>query len=102
MVIFYKLIMPALLNVKLFNQGSLDERENRDVKGLYEKARKGEIKQFTGISAPYEVPVKPELIINTENYSIDECVDMAIKYLSSLGALCCDLDESEIVWFLFY
>ncbi len=83
--------------IEVYCECSLNECENRDVKGLYAKARRGEIKAFTGISAPYEVPEKPELVINTENYTVDECVDMVIKYLGNLGALCCDLDESEIV-----
>ncbi len=63
------------------------------MKGLYKKARRGEIKEFTGISAPYEIPVNPELTIDTENHTIDECVDMIVNYLDSIGALRCDLNE---------
>lgn len=46
----------------------------RDVKGLYEKARKGEIKNFTGISAPYEAPENPDILVNTENTSVEDNV----------------------------
>jgi adenylylsulfate kinase len=53
----------------------LEVCEARDVKGLYAKARKGEIKNFTGIDAPYEEPVNPDFIIMTENKTVEECVD---------------------------
>lgn len=56
--------------------------EQRDVKGLYKKARAGEIKDFTGISSPFESPVKPEIEINTSAMSIDESVDKIVKYIS--------------------
>lgn len=52
---------------------SLEECENRDVKGLYKKARKGEIKDFTGIDAPYEAPENADIVIETENKTIEEC-----------------------------
>ena len=55
--------------------------EERDTKGLYAKARAGEIKEFTGISSPYEAPEQPELNINTGNSSLDSCVDQVIDYL---------------------
>jgi len=48
--------------------------EARDVKGMYARARRGEIADFTGISAPYEAPLKPELIVRTAEFSLDECV----------------------------
>lgn len=53
----------------------------RDVKGLYKKARAGEIKEFTGIDDPYEAPNSPELIIDTSNCSPKEAVNIIIKYL---------------------
>lgn len=59
----------------------LNECEKRDVKGLYHKARNGEIKEFTGISAPYEEPVAPELIIETDRESLEQSVDKIIKFL---------------------
>ena len=55
--------------------------EERDTKGLYAKARAGEIKEFTGISSPYEAPEHPELSINTGHVSIESCVDQVIHYL---------------------
>jgi adenylylsulfate kinase len=51
--------------------------EKRDVKGLYQKARAGEIKNFTGIDAPYEPPIDPQIEIHTENKTIEACVDQA-------------------------
>jgi adenylylsulfate kinase len=58
---------------------SIEECERRDTKGLYKKARKGEIKNFTGISSPFEAPKNPDLIINTENKSIKESGDLLLK-----------------------
>lgn len=55
--------------------------EQRDVKGLYAKARAGEIKDFTGVSSPYEPPVEPELVLNTSWQSLQECVDKVIALL---------------------
>lgn len=57
--------------------------EQRDPKGLYEKARKGEIKQFTGIDSPYEEPVQPELIIDTAEQSVEESVEAILTYLQT-------------------
>lgn len=56
--------------------------EERDVKGLYQKARKGEIKNYTGISAPYEEPLHPDLVVNTSEQSLDECVDLILEILA--------------------
>lgn len=56
--------------------------EERDPKGLYARARKGEIENFTGISAPYEEPIKPDMIINTDNLSIDEEVAQVVLNLN--------------------
>jgi adenylylsulfate kinase len=65
----------------------LEVCENRDVKGLYQRARKGEIADFTGISSPYEEPENAELIINTSELSIEESVAEVIKMLDSKGLL---------------
>ncbi|MDX1478469.1 MAG: adenylyl-sulfate kinase [Saprospiraceae bacterium] len=54
--------------------------EQRDVKGLYARARRGEIRDFTGIDAPYEAPESPALEIKTENRTVEECVDMIITH----------------------
>ncbi len=68
--------------VEVYVNTSIQECERRDVKGLYKKARAGEIKNFTGISAPYEVPVHPDVEVNTEDLSIDESVKKIIKYIT--------------------
>jgi adenylylsulfate kinase len=59
--------------------------EQRDVKGLYKKARAGEIKEFTGISAPYEAPTKAELTINTAGQSVEESAKQILAYLEKQG-----------------
>lgn len=61
----------------------LEECERRDVKGLYEKARNGEITQFTGIDDPYETPENPELSIDTTHISIEDGVERVLNFLSS-------------------
>jgi adenylylsulfate kinase len=61
--------------------------EERDVKGLYRKARAGEIPEFTGISAPYEAPEKPELVLRTDRQSVGESVDQILDYLAAQGHL---------------
>ena len=58
----------------------LDICEARDPKGLYKKARASEILNFTGISAPYEAPISPELRINTHKQAIDESINQLIAY----------------------
>lgn len=59
----------------------MDECRKRDPNGLYKKAHAGLIKDFTGLSSPYEVPEKPELIIDTQSLSVQESVDMLEKFL---------------------
>lgn len=61
--------------------------EQRDVKGLYKKARSGQIQHFTGISSPYEPPEKPELQIDTGQKTLDDCVDQVIELLTMRGIL---------------
>ncbi|MDQ0269732.1 adenylyl-sulfate kinase [Cytobacillus purgationiresistens] len=67
--------------IEVYIKCSLQECENRDPKGLYKKARSGEIKHFTGIDQPYEEPVSPNLIINTDAHSILESADLLYSYL---------------------
>lgn len=67
--------------VEIYIKCSIEACEARDPKGLYEKARKGIIKDFTGISSPYEEPLQPELIVDTEKHSIEECVEQIVQYL---------------------
>ena len=67
--------------VEVYINASVSTCEKRDVKGLYKKARKGEIKDFTGISAPFEAPENPELEINTSELSIEESVQKVLDYI---------------------
>lgn len=67
--------------VEVFVDCPLDVCEERDTKGLYKKARAGEIKEFTGISAPYEPPLTPEVTVNTAALSIEECAQAVVDAL---------------------
>lgn len=67
--------------IEVFVDCPVEVCETRDVKGLYKKARDGEIKNFTGISAPYEAPAKPEVTVNTNNETPSESVQKIISYL---------------------
>lgn len=67
--------------IEIFINTPLEICEARDVKGLYKKARRGEIKGFTGIDAPYEVPPSPDLEVPTENLSVDESAGMIYDYV---------------------
>ncbi|CAI8011797.1 Adenylyl-sulfate kinase, partial [Geodia barretti] len=71
--------------VEVFVDCPLDVCEERDTKGLYKKARAGEIKEFTGISAPYEPPLNPEVTVNTAALSIEECAQAVVKTLVKAG-----------------
>ena len=67
--------------IEIFCDCSLEICESRDVKGMYAKARRGEIKEFTGISSPYERPENPEMIIETGKLNLEQCVEMILTYL---------------------
>lgn len=71
--------------IEVFVKCSLEECERRDPKGLYEKARAGEIKDFTGIDAPYEEPVNPELVIENDQQDIGTSVNQVIDFLRERG-----------------
>ncbi|MFP7200169.1 adenylyl-sulfate kinase [Lysinibacillus halotolerans] len=71
--------------IEVYVKCSVEECERRDPKGLYEKARKNEIKNFTGISAPYEAPDNPEIVVDSEQYSIEECTEQLINFLVEKG-----------------
>jgi len=73
--------------VEVFVNAPLDICERRDVKGLYKKARSGEIKNFTGIDDPYEKPEDPDIILNTADESIEESVEKIISFLKSKNFL---------------
>ncbi|GGE71176.1 adenylyl-sulfate kinase [Priestia taiwanensis] len=67
--------------IEVFVHCPVEECEKRDPKGLYSKARNGEIKEFTGINSPYEAPENPEITVHTHENTIDECVDQIVAYL---------------------
>lgn len=71
--------------VEIFVNAPLTVCENRDVKGLYKKARAGEIANFTGVSDPYEPPLNPEVECRTDLESLDESIGKVFSYLESIG-----------------
>jgi len=73
--------------LEIYCKASLEICESRDVKGLYKKARAGEIKNYTGIDSPYQAPEKPELIVETDKLSLQESVDAVIKLLHERGMI---------------
>lgn len=74
-------IAPPGRFLEVYLKASLEVCEQRDTKGLYAKARRGEIKEFTGISAPYEVPLKPEIELQTDQSGISDCVSAVLAHL---------------------
>lgn len=66
---------------EIYVQCDLEEAERRDPKGLYKKARAGEIKDFTGIHSPYEIPEQPDLIVDTGAHDIEYCVQQLLMYI---------------------
>ena len=79
--------------IEVYIKCSLPTCEERDVKGMYKKARLNEIKNFTGVNDDYDIPDNPDLIINTESNSLDECVDQITEYLG---------DYKSKLWKLYY
>ena len=73
--------------IEIYCNASLEVCESRDVKGLYKRARAGEIKNYTGIDSPYEAPDNPELVINTESESLEESIAKVIDFLKSKGII---------------
>ena len=71
--------------IEVFVDCPLEVCENRDPKGLYKKARAGELKGFTGIDAPYEAPQSPELVVNTNQLDVAGCTEQVIAYLMEHG-----------------
>ena len=67
--------------IEIYCKASLETCEKRDVKGLYKMARAGEIKNYTGIDSPYEAPINPELIIDTDQETLDYSVSKILSYL---------------------
>jgi adenylylsulfate kinase len=73
--------------VEVFVAASVEECARRDVKGLYEKAFRGEIKEFTGVSDPYEEPARPEVRIDTEQHEPEESARIVLDKLAELGLI---------------
>jgi adenylylsulfate kinase len=73
--------------IEVYLQCALSVCESRDPKGMYKKARKGDIKNFTGISDPYEPPEHPEIILATDRMSIEESVEKIVGYLKDKGVI---------------
>jgi adenylylsulfate kinase-like enzyme len=73
--------------VEVYLATSVEECARRDVKGLYEKAFRGEIKGFTGVDDPYEVPTAPELVIDTEQHEPEESARLILDKLAELGLI---------------
>ena len=70
--------------IEVFIDAPLDVCEQRDTKGLYKKARKGEIKNFTGIDAPFDKPVEADIVLHTDKLSVEECVDVCLQHIVSI------------------
>jgi adenylylsulfate kinase len=78
-------IMPAGTFIECFVDAPIAVCEERDPKGLYKKARAGQIPEFTGISAPYEEPLNPEFTLKTGEMSVDECAQALVAHLETKG-----------------
>lgn len=79
--------LPAGKFIEVYVATSLEECEKRDVKGLYQKARRGEIKNFTGISDPYEVPAQPDIKLDTGLLSLEQSVEQLLLLLQQRGII---------------
>lgn len=73
--------------IEIYCSANVEVCETRDVKGLYQKARDGVIKEFTGISSPYEAPRKPELVVNTGEQTLDESVAQVLAFCTQRGLI---------------
>ncbi len=80
------MVMPGDF-LEIYCQCPVEVCETRDVKGLYQRARAGEVKDFTGISSPYEAPLKPELDVDTANQALEACVEQVLALLRERGEL---------------
>jgi adenylylsulfate kinase len=82
-----RVLVPAADFIEIHCLCSLRMCEQRDVKGLYQRARAGEIKEFTGISSPYQAPLAAELVLDTERLSLDESVALVLETLRRRGVI---------------
>ena len=73
--------------IEVFTSSPLEVCEKRDVKGLYQKARRGEIREFTGIDSPYEIPLEPELVVDTSSSTVAESARQVIGFLKNRGLI---------------
>jgi adenylylsulfate kinase len=80
---------------EIYTKCALEVCETRDPKGLYSKARAGEITDFTGIDSPYEEPLNPELILDTGELSVEECVKRIIALLEKSGIIHAEIPDAE-------
>ena len=76
-----KSLLPVGEFIEVYVNASLEACEERDVKGLYKKARAGTIERFTGISAPYEIPENPDILLNTETESVEDSLQKVLEFL---------------------
>lgn len=80
-------LFPSADFVEVYCEAPLEVCEGRDVKGLYQRARRGEIPEFTGISSPYEPPLSPELTVKTGSAPIEACVTQVMDYLRHIDVI---------------
>jgi len=73
--------------IEIFCNASIEVCEARDVKGMYKKARAGQISEFTGISSPYEAPLKPELNVNTGEVELNDCVQQVLSEMAQRAVI---------------
>ena len=81
--------------IEIYIKCSLDVCEDRDIKGLYAKARRGEIKEFTGIDSPYEEPENAEITIDSYEMNIEECVNVILNYMINNDIIKCRRDSDK-------
>jgi adenylyl-sulfate kinase len=87
----------AIPFIEVYVDVPLEVAESRDPKGLYKKARQGVIKDFTGISAPYEAPEKPEIVIRTSEHSVEECVAQIVAWLQERKLIPLEAKKVEVL-----
>ena len=80
-------LVPAEDFIEVYCRCPIEVCEDRDAKGLYRRAKAGEVKEFTGISSPYETPENPELVLDTNLHTLDECVEMVMALLRSRAVI---------------
>ena len=73
--------------IEIYCSASLEVCESRDVKGLYRRARNGEIENYTGVNSPYEEPINPDLVVNTEDETLGESVARVLSFLKDKGII---------------